>query len=303
MEEFNKLGHETSFFPQFKLINEFSEKDPFPNTTTKLSEDAKEVDVVIFWNWGGSYQYFIDCRRKCPTNVKFVLYNWDPWNPKTHDPRIFIVFDYAFSCCSYDTPRIYFRGNGWYQLLPGFSGKHHYCDFDEKYVCDVSFLTTNLYTDAFPNQYIKRKSIVDALSNSELNFHLYGPEFLGTLYPHVYKGLVDYSINRKVFSSSKINISTHADCTLDEYLNERVITVLGSGGLLLVDKVKGIEKILTNGVNCFFIDRSRGLIGQIREILSLPKEKLEEIRRNGKELADSKWTYAIWCKYIIDRVL
>ena len=38
-------------------------------------------------------------------------------------------------------------------------------------------------------------------------------------------------------------------------MNERVILILGSGGLLLVDKVDGIDEILVPNKECVILDK------------------------------------------------
>ncbi len=304
INEFKLLGHDCIFFPQFLIKEETKDTDPYPKIVGKMQQMSEAVSFIIFWNWGGSYEYFKNCRNNISRDIKFILYNWDPWSHKHNDYHIFEFFDYVFTCCSYNTPTKFFKGRGWYQLLPGFSEKFHSIDIDDKYKCDVSMVVTNLYDNGdFSNQYIPRRKIVDDIYNSDLNFHLYGPIFLRDKYPRAYKGFISYDVNRKIFSSSTINISTHADCTMKEYLNERVITILGSGGLLLVDKVKDIDKILVDKQHCFYMEKDRGIVSQIKDILSMDKNILDKIRSNGKRYADEHWTYKRWTKFILDRIL
>ena len=41
-------------------------------------------------------------------------------------------------------------------------------------------------------------------------FHVYGPDFLGQLYPDCYRGFVTYANSARVFANRKINLCLHA---------------------------------------------------------------------------------------------
>ena len=97
-------------------------------------------------------------------------------------------------------------------------------------------------------------------------FAIYGPEKFKEQYPDSYQGFVKYDDTGKLFNRSRINICTHVIGNKKGYLNERVFLIMGSGGLLYVDPVPGVEDILINGINCIFIDENR-IVSQVKNIL------------------------------------
>ena len=62
-------------------------------------------------------------------------------------------------------------------------------------------------------------------------FHVYGPDFLGQLYPDCYRGFVTYANSARVFANRKINLCLHAvffNSVNDQlYFSERLPKFLG----------------------------------------------------------------------------
>jgi hypothetical protein len=154
-------------------------------------------------------------------------------------------------------------------------------------------------------QYINRKELIDNLysNRDKFKFYIYGPKFLMDLYPECYRPYdiknnryeVPYHGLNKIFNNSKINICTHTHCQYDGYLNERVGLILGSGGLLYIDKIKGLENIYVDGVDCVYM-RKENYIEQICEIIT-NYDDYYKIRNNGHEKNKSH-TWDKWAKYI-----
>ena len=84
--------------------------------------------------------------------------------------------------------------------------------------------------------------------------------------------------------NSKINLCTNG-ANGYKYCNERVGTILSSGGLMLCDKVDGIDQILTDGVDCVLLDENN----YVNQIKQRPANKLSNIQRsdNNKPLRKS----------------
>lgn len=286
---FEKLKHNVECFG---LMEHHKEQN-------KLVEkvDNFKPDMLLVWHRGMKEELYKLVRDKVK---KIIIFNWDdPHSCKERGCEEYLscmkYMDKAFSCCE-ETKNIYLS-NGckdWQYLIPMYGDFHKY-DYDKKYECDISLICTNLY-DSFKDQPMRRRDLVNELyKNEDINFHLYAPPHIGKQYPRCYKGEIPYEINRKVFSSSKINISTH--CTQGEgYVNERCITILASGGLLLVDNVKGIDKLF--GDCCVVMKDINNVIDQIRDILN-NYDKYEHLKKRGLEVV-KRYHVGEWCKTLLN---
>ena len=152
--------------------------------------------------------------------------------------------------------------------LPGFDPESHYPDDNPQFDVDVSICCTNFYTDdhVYPDQlsptrmqiisklaeYLRDESTDKSVFSS---LAIYGPPSIQPLFPDFYKKNLSYEQTRDAFARSKLNLCTHVVGNREGYLSERVSLVLGSGGLLWVDKVP--QDILTD--ECVaFIDEKGG---------------------------------------------
>jgi len=299
-------------FPLFKYM--FDEKEKIDNYLELLIDYIKDnnIKIVLWWFIGLSVDEFI--KVKNATNVKYIFYNWDePYNwgiSQIQDKMPY--FDAALVSCKETLP-IYLENNCQYAecLYPGFDPSVHFpmpeFDFEHiNYVCDISICCTNLYEDMnkYPDQYIQRKKLIDDIykNQSEYNytFHIYGPEYLSTLYPYSYKGFASYYDLNKVFNNSRINLCTHVLNHKEGYLNERVFLIGGAGGLLLVDNVKGIED--TFGVNeeIIILDQHY-YIDQIVDILS-NYDKYVPYKDALYRKCLKNYTYQHWARQVIDTI-
>lgn len=352
--ELQKLGYQVTNYP---LLEKKSN-----NTNDYVQDMIHSLSIInpqfILWWFIGIP--FKDLKIICDNfvNAKHLLFNWDDpyvWSdPVNEMPQKSSLFDIAFISCE-DSIKLYEKySNGKchavYQL-PGHSlGIHYYTlreQVPQKYHSDISICCTNLYSDTlmYPNQLKPtRLEIVNALSQycqssmsneDNIDFAIYGPEYLRDLYPHNYRFQVPYNETRYVFAGSYINICTHViskvsarnevpenlvllsenlvpkSVLLPEnlvsfgshgYLSERVPLVLGSGGLLWMDKV---PQDLISDKECIFIENNVEIINQVKQILQIQKtnpQKLQQMRRHGHDLAVSKMTWGHWAKTIDDSI-
>ena len=169
-----------------------------------------------------------------------------------------------------------------------------------KYECDVLMCCTNIYEseETFDTQWVNRAKLLDALEAADdIEFHLYGPPHLKERFPRSYQKNLPYAENWEKFSTARINLCTHVTCEGDGYLNERFVTILGSGGLLLVDPVAGLERTAKVGVECLVMESREipKILDQIRNILNhAPEEDLNMIRFKGNQLALDYFTWDHW---------
>lgn len=265
----------------------------------------KKPDIILWWHISIPSKAFERIIKS--SNTKNIYYNWDdPFNYDLTDMSNKAKYiDMAFISCK-ETIGKYMNDGTKHVicLYPGFDPFIHYPLLEDnqiqKYECDISICCTNLYdSDMYAHQYIKRKDMIDNIYSNigkyKYKFFIYGPLYLKELYPDAYKGLVKYEDTNLVFNYSKINICTHVLCDKDGYLNERVILILASGGLLFVDNIKGIEKELKHMGNCFIFDKEDYLL-QIVSILA-DYNKYWLIRHNAYKLS-KKYRWEKWADSI-----
>jgi hypothetical protein len=295
-------------------------KEYMPYDLLIESININQIDVVLWWYIGTPYKKMEYVIQKTG-NIKHIMYNWDDpngWEDRELDKKA-KLFDCVFTCCKESIDRyIKYGTKNCFYLIPGYDPNTNFIisnidDIDDKYDCDISIVCTTLYENNLYDmrQYINRKELIDNLyqNREKFKFHIYGPKFLMDLYPECYKPYditnnkfeVPYMELNKIFNGSKLNICTHTHCQYDGYLNERVGLILGSGGLLYVDKVKGIENIYKDGKDCVYIDKDR-YIKQICDILE-NYDDYYEIKTNGHEKSKlynwDCWAECIQNEYLI----
>jgi hypothetical protein len=273
-------------------------------------------DYILWWYYGiplESMEYI----KRHNEDTKFILFNWDEpanWIPNNNKGKAYL-FDKVFITCE-ETMKDYIKygAKEANYLLPGYDSNIHYMireidmDEKEKYGCDISICCTNLYDDydKYPNQYIRRKELIDDIYNKQdehgIKFYIYGPEWLRDKYPKSYRWMAKYEETNKIFNYSKINLCTHAICDKNKYFNERFILILASGGLLYVDKPKGIEDTIDIENECIIIDKDL-YIKQIKNILDNYEKnnKYMEIREKGMKRSEG-WRWEEWGRNIINRL-
>jgi len=306
----SNFNHDVLGFPLFRYYADINDKTP---EYTQLMIDCineNSIDVILWWYFSIPTSDMEIIVKACPS-VKNIMFNWDePYNWKDCDiQNKSKFFDAVFVTCAeklndyvkYGTKEAFLQ-------FPGYDSSVHNIiinddddDIVKKYTCDISICCTNLYDNdrLYPNQYIKRKELVDKIYECRkkygYSFKIFGPEKFRDIYPESYAGFVNYQDTNKVYNYSKINICTHVQYNTYKYLNERTINILGSGGLLLVDKVDGIDEILTPNVECLILDKNN-YIEQIVQILSNYDDYLM-IRHNAN--AKSKlYTWEKWASNI-----
>lgn len=300
-------------FPLFKYMKDPHDKcDDYMNLFIKFIKD-NDIKIILWWFINIPTQNFINIKKE--TGVKYLFFNWDePYNWKDCDiinkmPHL----DIAFVTCK-ETLQTYLE-NGTkhaYCLYPPFDKNNYYMITDinqsiiNKYKCDISICCTNLYDndELYPNQYIKRKQLISDIYNGQLihnyKFHIYGPLHLRELYPLSYRGMAKYDELNYIFNYSKINLCTHVMNNMDGYLNERSIIIGGSGGLLLVDYVKGIENIFEINKEIVILDKHH-YIDQILNII-YDYEKYIDIRKNLNKKCLELYAYEKWAETIIKAI-
>ena len=266
--------------------------------------NKNEPDVILWWyiSIPINDMEYISNKFK---NIHQIFYSWDDpfiWDIKdnTHINLKAKFFDDVFISCTETIP--HYKENGTtnaYCLYPGFDPKINFPKNDIDYKYDISFCISNLYIgDIYNDQYIPRKQLIDDIYNeNDINFAIFGPEYLKDIYPNSYKGFVQYENLNDVFNSSRINISLHVCNSKKGYMNERVSLVLASGGLLLTDPID--DTPIKNGENVIYLEKYN-YIDQIKNILNNYSDFLY-IKHNGYNFSKN-YNWDNWVKFIISKI-
>jgi hypothetical protein len=266
------------------------------NFTSKILEylSNNEVDLVIVWN-RSIYCNILNLLKTKYPSLLIYLFNWDdPHSVYQNEIQPSMpYFDHVFSCCKSVENDYIIGGSKKFTYLPPCVGRYHFPEEDENFKCDVNLVCTNFYTQ-FGNI---RKKLAEDLRDSFLNFHLYGPENIKLDFPNNYKGFVNYNENHKIFYNSKLSISTHV-ANGNGYLNERDLCILASGGILLTDKIDGMEDVLSDEQGPCYIVLQENYMNQIHNILQ-NYHLYQNLRVRGRKLVLEKYNVSKWCNKIL----
>ena len=272
-DSFEKLGYIIDDFPLFK--NMFDIHDKKDNCKEYFNTYVQEScpDIIIWFFFYVPVDIISLIRINNP-NVYNILYNFDDPFSWSDNKSIKLsekckYFDLAIGTCE-ETINLY-KSNGAKDSIfcpPGYDQTVNYPIDNTDYDCDVSICITNLYENlnTYDDQYFNRKELIDLIvSQGDINVKIYGPDFLKLKYPDNYVGFLQYNELNGVYNKSKINICTHVCKSKSKYINERSILIIGSGGLLLVDPIKDLDKLISQD-ECVYIQKDNFIL-QIKEIL------------------------------------
>jgi hypothetical protein len=298
-----KIGYDVINYPLFqysedthsKLDNYLQHFDTFIND--------ENPSVILWW-----YLPNVDCLKHIYNLHKdrlHTMFNWDDpfvWDIQTHTKidKKSKFFDIAFISCEHSINNYISNGTPEaYRLYPGYDPSVNFPKNNTEFKYDVSIGITNLYEDKnfYKDQIINRKEFIDNLTSiTNLKIAIYGPEKLRSLYPNNYIGFVNYDKLNDVFNDSKLNISLHV-CNKDKYINERTILILGSGGLLFVDPVIGIQETLKD--SCIYIEKD-SYIQQIQHIIN-NYDSFQDIKLKG-HTTSKQFTWDKWAEFYNEKI-
>jgi hypothetical protein len=304
---FEIIGYEVYFFPLLSYSKQYSGQKLFEPFMTFIKN--LEINVILWWNWECDEQVINKVKENTP-EIIHCLFNWDhpfclnDWDLNLNRKILKKnVWDLVFVTGDCKLEKYLETGTKEAYYLRMFADPEtHFPEKDINYECDLSLVCTNLYNDKniFPDTLVEREKILKDLIKEGLNVKIYGPEELKKYFPNQYQGFIHFLDNHKVFYNSKINLCTHV-CNGNKYLNERVGTILSSGGLLLVDHVEGINEVLKNGEDCIYLDESN-YISQIKSILNNYKD-FTNIKEKAVQTASNKFNPMVWCKFINEKII
>lgn len=264
---------------------------------------SNNIDIILWW--------FIDVPLSVFNYIKqnnmdklFIIYNSnDPINVNSELLDKIKLFDILVTSSNHNInlyksypnfKSVIFGPMGYDPILFHPISQNDFINEYEEFNCDISMVLNNFFSnEQFPDQVVSNKDLIDNIINlcetNKYRLKLYGISLLKDLYPKYYCGIISYNNLNFLFNFSKINIINSPSKDIDTYINENVMQILGSGGLLLHDKTNNIDKILLDGTNCILYN-DNNYCNLINDILS-NYEKYVNIRKNTISLEYSwdKW--------------
>lgn len=302
--------YEVTYYPLYQYAYDVNDKKENYKEDLAYFIKGQKVDIVLWWFLDVPADVFKFVKEQ-NKNTYFIMHNSDdPCNINEVTFEKIKLFDMVISPCKEYITK-YKRIGGIekvFFLCPGYEPSIFYpCkenDKDDRYICDISIVCYNLYDDSFyNNQYIPKKKLLDDIcayadKNNKI-LKILGPEFLKERYGKYYRGDIEYVNKHKLYYHSKINIYTHPFCNKYLSLTGDEISIMGSQGLLLMDKIKGAEEIFLHMENCMILEKDT-YIKQIDNILGMYDNKKDlatiyNIRKNAQKTA-LKYTWANWTK-------
>jgi len=152
--------------------------------------------------------------------------------------------------------------------------------FDQSMKTDCSMVIDSLLIDQ-KEQLVSRKIIIqtaiDVCTKNGLTFSLYGPEFIKSEFPDVYRGDPQYIDMPFIFSMSKINIISNTYKNKRLTLNGNLIQIMSCGCIIMIDKVREMEMLNSEYECVFFYDSKNNLADLIPKIIKQYDENLQKI--------------------------
>lgn len=303
-ENLEKYEYIVSHYPLFRFA--YDQYDKKKNYIEHFTEHIiLEKPNIILWCFNDiSSDIFINLKKKFH-DIMFIFFNFD--EPMNISPEL---FKKTKTCdIILTTSKEYTNDYNKHSLTnidniifnPFGCDPNYYFDIENnepnEFTCDIGMVCYNLLFDTnfYNSQNINRKQMIENLvSYSKKNnkiFKLYGSHVLKEFFPDNYYGDISYIDKNKLYNSGKIIICTQSFSNKSHYLDENIFSIMAAGGLLLTDKSKDIENILTNKHDCIFLDKNY-YIRQIDAILN-NYDKYLNIRKNAI-ISSQKYTWEKW---------
>lgn len=206
--------------------------------------------------------------RKENKNCFFIIFNYD--DPKNLTKSMIDKCSYFDMICTpskHNIKTYQIRSNvEIIEFIP--FGFEKLKEMETEFNCDISFICDQIYDERnFNSQIIPTKKLIllleDISERNGLKFNLYGTDYLKVMFPKSYKGDLSYLKCYEVIKGSKINIQSHPYSKKKLSINNRIMTILGYGGSLLVDKCKDFEDFFGNSVYYYEKDNLEEVILKI----------------------------------------
>ena len=302
-EQFKKYGIEVTTYPLFKYA--YDVHDKISDYKENLNNFLKQLDPeIIFW-------WFIDVPidvfkyiKEENNNKYFIMYNSDdPYNLnkdlfdkcKFFDLIMTPSYDsvYKYNIFSFKKNVLHvpfgFDSDANFQIINSSISKEKI----KKYSCDISLYCYDFFVNRkmYSNQYIYIIDLINNISSycktNNKSFKIFGSYIIKEYFPELYAGEIKYKYINLLYNFSKINLSVHGNQNNNLTFNQHIFSILGSSGLLFVDRIKNMDKILTDNQNCIIMNQNN-YVNQIDEIFKnydTNPNYYDKIKTNARNLA------------------
>lgn len=280
-ELFEKYHIIITTYPLFKFA--YDANDKIENYQDNLCEfiDKNDPDMIFWWFIDVPVNVFKNVREN-NKNRYFIIYNSDdPYNLskeifdkcKNFDLILTTSMDSIIKYKKYSSveniiympfgydPNIYFP----------ISNNEDYGREIIEYGCDISIYCYDFYLDKnkYYDQTVYLLDLLNNIStyakNNKKIFRIYGGAIIKEYLPDNYGGDIEYFRINCLYNFSKINLCLHGTSSVGMALNHYVFPIMASGGLMMIDPIKDINKIIEDN-SCIFLSPDN-YIKQIDDIL------------------------------------
>tara|TARA_Y100000741_G_C18260467_1_gene560358 strand:- start:3023 stop:4021 length:999 start_codon:yes stop_codon:yes gene_type:complete len=242
-------------------------------------------------------------KLKNKLNIKLFNFNWDPDYKHTNFNYNPNIFDYIFT----SNPFLIKNKTNYNIFYTGFNENTSYYKFDSKYLCDVSFIGTNLYNNnEWENNEFNREKILDTIiQNKEIKLSIYGTQNIALeKYKPFYKGFINYNKSYIVYSNSLfcLNISPLNNIEFNSfyYYSERLPQILACGSIMISNNNFG--KLLIPNVDYIHVTDLSTLNDIIIEFKNNPEKREKMIKNYKKKINLFNYKHII-SKYIYPKLI
>jgi hypothetical protein len=314
-ELFEQYNFTVISYPLFRYA--YDSNDKLDNYKEHMNDFIKEnnPDIILWWFIDVPVEVFKYIKQNFKEKL-FIMYNSD--DPINLTKELFDkakIFDIVITPCK-ETIHMYKLYSGCKVIMFGPMGydpnlfkeitdtKDFQSEYDE-FNCDISMLFYNMFLDKsyYPTQVVYKKDLIDTVvtycTKNGIKLKLYGTPAIKEFFPQYYCGEVPYYKLNFLFNFSKINIISSPYREKSLLINEYMFSILGSGGLLMLDKTKDIETYLTNNQNCIMYD-GRDFLAKINTILN-NYNNYGNVKKKGLEFAKSN-TWDMWVENLVKEI-
>jgi len=287
------MGHELIYIPARRIGN-------LDKVGSEILEKIEGIDVLLYWN---DRELPVDIIKEVSKKYLTIYWTVDDLSIWGDLSRL-DCFEVVITCCEQCKEMIESKGKKAYVMYPAIDVDYHYFCYREDFVSNVSLVMTHCYTKSeFPTILFDRSELVKRLYKDIGNIMLWG-RWGGRGWGNIkgcdgleycYKGFRKFEMLAPVFSSAKINVSTHVVTNHKGYLNHRNFEVMGCRGFLMVDKVAGIENIFEDKKYCVFYESLDDLIEKAKWYLTNDRERFR-IAYEGNVYAVSRFNAFEWVR-------
>ena len=208
---------------------------------------------------------------------------WDDTEMNYRSKQVFM--NRVFTTCEHALPRYNGRGR---LVNPCVNTKFFSPVEDARYTCDVVFVVGNL-RHGYSDSKTSRLKLLRALcSVTDLEVHIYGPPCIETHFPRNYKGFANWNRLSMIFSNAKICLNTNASGEVNGAVGTRAFHILASGGLLVSDRSKEMDRILIPNTHYLELPGPGDVVDFVKMTIR-GIESFNHIRENGRRLCQEKF--------------